>query len=283
MDALGEHLVSDSSAALQQGLHDSEPLVRLAALSAMERINPQDRIQLIFPLLTDPIRAVRLESTRLLAPVPLGVLPNETRKILKDAFDDYVHQQWSISDRPDSLVSLADFYRNRGNQQRSELIYKTAIQRYPWYTPAFLNLADLYRSIGRDKQGETVLLAALRTVTGLADIHYAYGLLLVRQQHYSEATRQLQKAAEQQPDNAHYSYVYALALQRTGDMSGAVSTLSAAHDKHPNDREILYALATMNRDRGDYIAAERYANALVKLSPADPGFRQLLRSLKSHK
>jgi Flp pilus assembly protein TadD len=85
------------------------------------------------------------------------------------------------------------------------------------------------------------------------------------------------------PDNARYSYVYALALQKIGDTDNAFITLRAAHERHPNNREVLLALATMSRDKGDLQNAVKYARALVKVSPADPGSLQLLESLQSQK
>jgi predicted Zn-dependent protease len=99
--------------------------------------------------------------------------------------------------------------------------------------------------------------------------------------HVAEATKQLGNAASLQPDNSRYSYVHALALQKIGNTKSAMATLVAAHERDPGNRDILFALATMSRDRGDLEKAVHYANALVELSPADPGPRQLLESLQS--
>lgn len=70
-------------------------------------------------------------------------------------------------------------------------------------------------------------------------------------------------------------------MQKVGDTQNALIILSAARVRHPNDRDILIALATMSRDSGDLENAERYATALVALSPTDPGARQLLESLQA--
>ena len=281
LEMLGQHLDRDSFTAVQQGLRDDDPLVRLSALGATGRLNPRDRIRFVFPLLEDPVRAVRLESTRLLASVPLGALPTELRNNLDTAFKDYESSLREIADRPETLMTLGNFYRDRGDNERADAAYQEAMTRHPWFGPAYVNLADLYRSQGQDKQGEKILLTALRTIPKQANIHHAYGLLLVRSQRYAEATKYLKRAAELHPDNARYSYVYALASQKTGDVENAIATLVTAHDRHPNNREILFALATMSRDRGDLKGAERYARELVALSPADPEFLKLLKSLQS--
>ncbi len=281
LDTLGQNLNHDTFAAIQQGLRARDALVRLTAVGTLERLDSRERFRIVFPLLRDPVRAVRLEVARLLAPVPLEGLPAESRETLAAAFAEYEQAHRAIADRPESLMTLANFYRDRGNMVLAEATYQEAMARHPWFGPAFVNLADLYRSLGRDKQGEEVLRAALRRVREQADVLHAYGLLLVRHQRYAEATKHLGHAARLRPENSRYSYVYALALQKIGDTSNAVTTLIAAHDRDPNNRDILFALATMSRDRGDLENAVRYAKGLVELSPTDPGPLRLLESLQS--
>jgi len=53
---------------LRQGLADPDPLVRVASLQSLELMPPEQRAPLAVPLLNDPLRAVRIESARLLAP-----------------------------------------------------------------------------------------------------------------------------------------------------------------------------------------------------------------------
>jgi predicted CXXCH cytochrome family protein len=278
LDTLGQNLNQDAFAAIHQGLRAEDPLVRLAALGTLGPLGPRERFRAAFPLVEDPVRAVRLEATQLLATVPLAALPAEPRKTLTAAFAEYVRVHRAMADRPESLMALANFHRDRGDIEQAEATYQEAIARQPSFGPAFVNLADLYRSLGQDEQGEVVLRAALRTMPEQADVLHAYGLLLVRNQRYAEATKHLGRAAGLRPDNARYSYVYALASQKIGDTRGAFTTLIAAHDRHPNNRDILFSLATMSRDRGDLEKAVQYANALVELSPGDSAPLQLLET-----
>ena len=281
LDTLGQDLNQDSFAAIDQGLRAGDPLVRLAALETLERLAPRERIRVVFPLVEDPVRAVRLAAARLLAPVPLEALPAEPRETLAAAFAEYEQAHKAIAERPESLMTLANFFRDRGDTEQAEATYREAVTRHPSFGPAFVNLADLYRSLGQDEQGEEVLRAALRTVPGQADVLHAYGLLLIRHQRYAEAVKHLGHAAGLRPDNARYSYAYALALQKIGNTRQATTVLIAAHDRHPGNRDILFSLATLSRDRGDLETAVQYAKALLELSPDDPGSRQLLESLQA--
>ncbi|GMQ95917.1 MAG: tetratricopeptide repeat protein [Gammaproteobacteria bacterium] len=281
LDTLGQNLNRESFAVIQQGLRDEDASVRLAALGSLESLAPRERLRDVFPLIQDPVRAVRLAATRLLAPLALETLPAEPRETLATAFAEYEEAHKAIADRPESLMTLANFYRDRGKTQLAEATYREAMARHPSFGPAFVNLADLYRSLGQDQRGEEVLRTALRTVPEQADVLHAYGLLLVRRQRFVEAARQLGNAASLQPDNSRYSYAYALALQKIGDTKSAMTTLAAAHERDPVNRDILFALTTISRDRGDLEKAVEYARALVELSNGDPGSLQLLESLQS--
>ena len=213
--------------------------------------------------------------------MPLDAFPPEPRNTLAAAFSDYEQTHRAIADRPESLMTLANFYRDRGDVRKSEATYREAIARHPTFGPAYVNLADLYRSQEKDEQAEKVLRAALGIAPDQADILHAYGLLLIRHLRYAEATTYLGRAAELRPGNARYRYIHALSMQKVGDTQNALVILSAAHARHPNDRDILIALATMSRDSGDLENAMQYATALVALSPTDAGARQLLESLQA--
>lgn len=177
-------------------------------------------------------------------------------------------------------MTLANYYRDRGETERAEATYQEAMTRHPWFEPTFVNLADLYRTLGQDKLGEKVLRATLRAAPEQANVLHAYGLLLVRQQRYAEAVERLGHAARLRPDSARYSYAYALALQKIGNTRRASTVLIAAHNRHPNNRDILFSLAALSRDRGDHETAVEYAKTLLELAPDDPGSRQLLESLQ---
>ena len=60
----------DAARALAAGLRDPDPLLRLGALEASERVDPRSRSVLVKPLLRDPLLAVRSEAARVLARAP---------------------------------------------------------------------------------------------------------------------------------------------------------------------------------------------------------------------
>jgi predicted CXXCH cytochrome family protein len=274
---LNPGLVAD----LRHGLADPDSLVRIGALRGLEGVTPDQRWALAAALLTDPVRAVRIQAVSLLAVVPAASLSPEDQQRFDRAAREFVEVQQFNADRPEGRVTLGAFYAERGEPAKAEAEYQAAIKLAPRSVPAYVNLADLYRGMGRDNEGEAVLYNALAIAPNNADVHYALGLLLVREHRLVEATAKLAKAAELDPGRAHFAYVYAIALNSAGQRDQAHRVLEANNARHPADRETLTALISLARDAGDQAAALRYARLLVRLAPGDPDIILLLHEVES--
>ncbi len=281
--ALNRYLSPASFNAVRQSLQDRDPLVRLGAVQALDNLDPRMRLPLLFPLLQDPVRAIRIEAARGLAPLPaaqLAQLPAAHRAVLDKATEEYIVAQQTNADRPESHLNLGLLYTERGEFTQAEAAYRTALKLQPTFVQAYVNLADLYRLQGKDSDGEKALRQAAAIAPQDADVQQALGLLLVRRQRLPEAVEALAQAAQLNPGNPQYSYVYAVALNSTGKPDDAIRVLEEAHARQPNDREILYALVTFQRDRGNLEAARHYAQQLLTLAPQDPAVRQLVNQLQ---
>ena len=252
---------------LRQGLADSDPVIRIGALRGLQGVSPDQRWALAGSLLADPVRAVRVEATALLAAVPPASLSPDQRQQFERAAQEYIEVQRFNADRPEGRVTLGAFFTQRGESAKAEAEYRAAINLAPRSIPAYVNLADLYRGLGRDNDGETVLRNALAIAPDNAAVHYALGLLLVRQHHLPDAVTMFAKATELDPRNAHYAYVYAIALNSSGQRDEARKVLEASHARHEADRETLSALASLARDAGDQPAAAHWIELLSRLDP----------------
>jgi tetratricopeptide (TPR) repeat protein len=268
---------------IRHGLRDSDPGVRRAALSTLEAVAVQDRLPLAAPLLSDPIRAVRIEAARVLAAVPPQATNPEQRSALEHAIREYVAAQEANADRPEAHLNLGWLYAQRGQLPAAEAAYRMALRLRPTFVPGHVNLADLYRLQGQEQKGEQVLREGLSLVPQDAALQHTLGLVLVRQQRMRDAISLLQQAATLAPDNAHYSYVYAVALHSTGRSRQAIGILEQTLGRHPYDRDSLVALATFHRDLGAWEPALAYAERLVAVAPHDPAAQQLLQQLRARR
>jgi Tfp pilus assembly protein PilF len=231
------------------------------------------------PLLTDPIRSVRIDAARLLAGTPPNLLQPPQKDALDQALSELIASEVATAERPENHVNLSLLYLQMGRVADAEEELHTALRLDPNNIPAMINLADLCRAQQRDDEGQRWLEKAVALAPTAAEPIHALGLLEVRQKHYQQALALFAKAASLQPGNTRYTYVYAIALQSSGQPDQAIKILQQAHKTRPADRDVLFALISLERDKGDAPTAKIYAQQLVQLVPGDPQAKALLNSL----
>jgi Flp pilus assembly protein TadD len=279
LSLLPHYLTAVSFQALRSSLHDGDPLVRLSAVRALGPLTADQRAREAAPLLTDPVRSVRIEAARLLAGAPTELVGGTSATALTQATNELIASELASSERPESHENLALIDLQMGRLKDAEDELNTALRLDPDFVPAMVNLADLYRVEQREDLARKWLQTARERAPNAAEPVYALGLLEVRQKHQTEALNLLTRAAALQPENARYAYVYAVALHSAGDAKKAISVLAAAHLRRPADRDVLSALIAFERDAGDTQAAVAHARQLTQLAPKDPNALALLADL----
>ena len=251
--------------ALAASLRDPNSLVRLGILRSLANAPLNARLSLAAPLLSDLVRAVRIEAASVIAPVPAAQFSAEQRAAFERAASEYVESQRYNSDRAEARVNVGTFYGNQGDLSRAEDEIKAAIRLEPFFIPAYANLADLYRASSRDADGERILREGLKVAPKSAILHHALGLALVRMKRSDEALGELERATALEPGNARFAYVYAVALHSTGKADVAIAKLEKELVAHPNDRNILEALASFHQEHDRIESAKKYADRLRAL------------------
>ncbi|MGA3317960.1 MAG: tetratricopeptide repeat protein [Candidatus Korobacteraceae bacterium] len=280
LSLLPAYLTPASMPAVQTALRDNDALVRSQAVRSLEPLPPQQRVGLAAPLLSDPVRSVRIETGRLLAGTPPDLLQDTQKTALDRDISELIASEMASAERPENHMNLALLYAQMGRTSDAESELKTALRLDPKFVPAMVNFADLYRQQQRDDEGQQWLEKAIKVAPDAAEPVYALGLLKVRQKQYQEALSLLAKAAMLQPNNVQYSYGYAVALQSSGRVSQAITVLQQAHQRRPADREVLDGLISFERDNGNIPTAIVYAQQLVELVPDDPGAKATLQELQ---
>ncbi len=265
---------------IQRGLGDGDPMIRAAAVSALELVGPDVRLDMGHLALRDPVLGVRVIAARVLSSVPKDLFSPEQREAFEKAKADYIAAQLVNGERPESHLNIGLFFAFTEEFERAEASLRTSLAINPGFVPAYVNLADLYRLQGREDDAEALLRQGLTMSPDNAELHHSLGLVLVRQDQQQEAVDELERAVELRPDQARYAYVLAVALHSAGDTGRALVTLEAAGRLHPTDPDVLAGLATLHREAGSRAKAIRYAEELVALRPGDPNARVLLEEIR---
>jgi len=254
--------------------------IAVAALGLIEQFEPDVRVQAAAPLLTDPVRGVRIEAAHVLADVRDDQLSPDQRRARETATSEYIESLRLDADWPTANVNLGNLRMRQGRPEEAIAEYERALSLDPRFTGAYVNLADAYRQQGRDAEGEKLLRRGLTILPRAPDLHHVLGLLLVRKGDKAAALKELGVAAKFAPDNARYIYVYAVGLHSTGRRGEALSVLRAAETRHPYDLDILSALVSMTREAGKPRDALPYARKIAEVLPDDPGVKQLIAELE---
>jgi tetratricopeptide (TPR) repeat protein len=265
---------------VQQGLASENALERLGALAALQSFGPGQRL-LAVSLLWDDRKAVRIEAARLLAALPAEQMPEQVRRQLGDGIREYVSTQEFNAERPEAQLNLGTLYAEQRRDTEAELAYRRAIERQPWFVPAYANLAQLLSDTHREQEADGILRRGLARNPDSADLQHALGLSLVRQDRLDDALNALAKAAKLAPDNARYGYVHGVALESSGRMDEALGVLQAVHQRHPGHLDTLSALVTYSRQAGQTAAALDYVRQLQRLMPDNPAVDELVRGLRA--
>jgi tetratricopeptide (TPR) repeat protein len=280
LSLLAGHPSEASLQAIQRASDDSDAMVRLGALAALDGFSPDARVPVAFRMLRDSVLAVRIEAARVLAPVPAAAFTERQRALLRDVSEEYISAQLVNADHPSAHANLGSFYAQQGFPGPAEAAYRDALAVDSTFVPAYLNLADLLRATGRDSEGDALLAEGLRVSPLDANLHHARGLLLIRSGNAELAIEELRESSRLAPEAARYSYVLAVALNSAGDGAGALDVLESAVSAHPWDPDILSFLALIARDGGDMAAALGYAERWLEVRPDDPGAAGLLTELR---
>jgi predicted CXXCH cytochrome family protein len=269
-----------SEPTIKAAIADPDPLVRMAAPRALPGSVPPRFVHAAAPLLSDPVRAVRIEAARALAGTDLLALTPAQQTALVKATAELVAAEMVDAERPETHLNLGLLELRRRQLTDAEGEYRTALRLDPNFVPALTNLADLDRARGKDDEGAELLRKAMAIEPVNANVRYALGLYLVRKRDYPEALDLLRRAHELMPDDARYAYVYAVALNSSGAAGEALALLEETHQQHPADRNVLMALISIGRDNGDFGVALRHARELLTLDPGNAQLQALVSELE---
>ncbi len=265
--------------AVVEAVHDDDALVRATAVSELESLPPEERVQTASPLLRDPVRAVRIQAARVLAPASTELI-GEDRQAFDAALSEYEALQMSLADTAPAHLNLGVIHAATGRQEPAVRDYEAAVSIDPGFLPARLNLATLLNEMGRNPDAEHVLREAIERHPREGEPHYSLGLLLAEMDRLEDAAVSLGRAAALLPERARVRYNYGLALQQLGRRQTAEFELRQAYRIAPRDPAFVQVLAIFYAQDGRWSEALRYGEELLELVPDEDGPRQFVERIR---
>lgn len=260
-------------------------LLRHTSLANAPLLDDLRRVGLIQRLLTDPIRAVRIEA----ASAALDLTAEERTQLGEDfdsALAEYTATLRLSAETAEAQTSLARLHSTMGDLAAAQSALERALEINHSFVPALINLADLYRVTGRDAQAEPFLMRATEISLPIPSADQAYALWLVRQGRSRDALVYLRRAHAQAPEDPQTAYLLAIGLNGVGDTIAALELLSGLSGSRAYDTNTHFVHATILRDLllGDPTykeAALSTAAALIAREPNNVTFQALFRQIQS--
>ncbi|MDE2368781.1 MAG: tetratricopeptide repeat protein [Burkholderiales bacterium] len=260
---------------------DADAEVRAAAADSLDALPAEQRLTALAPLLTDPLRAVRIAAARGLSSLPAARIDAATRPAFEAALAEFIAVQKLSLDMPGARLNLAVVEQNLGHDEAAASNYLAALAIDPDFTPARADLALLYNAMSRNADALRVLREGLARHPEIGELQYSLGLLLAEEHRLDEAAAALGRAAQLMPTHARVHYNLGLALQQLGRHGPARAALLQAQRLEPRDPEPAQALAMLALQDGQLAQAGDWARRWSALAPDDPRPRQLLERLGS--
>ena len=267
LELLSRYPGIEPAAAVRAGVAASDPLIRHTAVTHLTAADPGERAALLAPLLSDPVKAVRLAALSRLAGVPRELLKSYQQEAFDRALAEYQTAMEYSLDFASSGMNLGNLNLSLGRAAEAERSYRLALAIDELFFPARMNLAVLLSGQGRNDEAERELREVLAAYPDNTDAAYSLGLLLVEMGRPDEGLGWLQRAAAALPRDARAHYNLGLLLQQLGRLDEARAELEQALRIEPDSLDLLVALADHLVRRGLLAEARPLAERLVALYP----------------
>jgi tetratricopeptide (TPR) repeat protein len=267
LEALRAYPGQRTDNAFQRALADEEALIRLTAVDVVPDRGPEELVELLAPMLIDPVRGIRIRAAARLGGVGREYLRAHQREALDKELAEYIKATERSLDFTAAGMNLGNLYASQGDAAAAERYYRMAIEVDDLFFPAKLNLAVLESQTGDNAEAERLLREVLADYPEQHDAAYSLALLLVGLDKVDEGLRYLEQAAEGMPRRSRVQYNYGLLLAQLLRDEEAELALRRALDLEPQSFDYLYALIDFYFKRDQFDKALVLADRMIEAHP----------------
>lgn len=248
-------------------LADDSALVRSIAIRLWRVMPDTERLAALQPLLSDPVRSVRIAAALALVNIPQASLTAEQGSALKPALDELKASMQANADFPEGQMAIGGLAMTTRNWSAAQAAFAEAVLMDPQLVQAWLARATIAEALGDVREATSILLDARKNNPDEININSQLAQLLLRQGRQSEAVPVLKNIISAHPSDQDVRITLALALLRTGDLSGAKSEIDLLRTAAPYRAEVLLLQGLLEISSGDPVAARETVREITKRYP----------------
>jgi predicted CXXCH cytochrome family protein len=255
---------------LAESLQDSSPLVRSAALRAMEGLtDPQDAFS---SLLHDPTRLVRLDASWIWAN-RTDLHSGDDRELL-----DYLNFN---SDQPEGALRQGELALNNHRLIEAESWIRKAVawdQSSAYIQDFFGTVLNL---LGKNEEADLTFRQAIKLDPKNPEYVYHLALLSAELGHTEETIENLKIAVRLDPQWGRAWYNLGLVYAQRNQLENALEALKKSETLMPESTDAPYALATIYLRKQDKVRAKAALLKTLQIQPNHPEALNLMKQIEN--
>jgi len=247
-------------------LADESDMVRAAGARLQRQANPPDRAKALTPLLSDPIRSVRLAAALELTTIG-DAMPETDRPALAKALEELRETYAARADFPETQMAIGGLAMTSRDWPGAEAAFQKASAMDPQLAEAWLARARIRAALG-DVPGATQILAAAHAINAdNVQIANELASLLVAQGQDDAAIPLLRQVLATYPDERDVRVTLAAALLRANKLTEARIEIDKLLGVAPTDANVLMLHAFQQLLTGNVVGARKTVRELSDLYP----------------
>jgi predicted CXXCH cytochrome family protein len=157
LDRLGRLSGQLEAQQVRRWLNDANPWVRTAAIGLATRVPGDGRMALLQPLLSDPVRSVRIQAVKRFLDVPADTLDSATRAALRTAMAELQRSLAARADFPEIQMVIGGVALTLRNLPAASGAFQRAVEMDPQLVDAWLMLARIHAATGDLEKVRSIL------------------------------------------------------------------------------------------------------------------------------